>query len=97
MNACERQLQLGFDARSAQHPELVAEVGGVGEQRRLADSGFATEYQRAALPVTRRRDEVFDARPLWSPAVQHAPIVGLVISLIRAFPPGGTLNTPTND
>jgi len=46
----EGQFHLRFDALSACHLEVGCRVGGVAEQRGLADTGLAAHHQRLAAP-----------------------------------------------
>ena len=53
MQPRERQLHLGLDPRDLRDPEAGRLLGGVSQQRRLADARLAADDQDGAAAVAR--------------------------------------------
>jgi hypothetical protein len=76
MQGRERQLRLGLDAGPPQHPHPPGgTVGGVGEQRRLADTNLAAKHQRATALPARSSEQAIDGFALLLAAVEHGSMV----------------------
>jgi hypothetical protein len=69
-----RQLHLGLDARDLSDREADGLIGGVAQQRRLADARFATDDEYGALPGAR----VFEQPPQLRLFVRPAPDLGSI-------------------
>ena len=69
----ERELHLGFDARSAKRPHLRCRFHGVVQKRRLPDPGLAVKDERATLAGADRGDHVVQQGALRSAPAQARP------------------------
>ena len=68
----ERERHLGLVPRGAQHLEALRAGGGVLEQRRLADAGFAVHDDRLTLAVARRHEQSINCLAFACPPQQRA-------------------------
>src|SRR6266508_1986837 len=76
VKAGEGQLRLRLDAEPPQHAQLPrGTVGGVGEQRRLADTDLAANHECAAAQRARIGKQAVDHRALRMAAVKHSSMV----------------------
>jgi hypothetical protein len=73
----ERELGFGLDPGCAQHPHPRRLLDRVTEQRRLADTGLATDDQRGAARGPGTGDEALDSSRLGLSAEKHMTIVTL--------------------
>ena len=71
MHPCERQLMLSLDPDAAQHVHILRLLGGVFEQRRLADSGIAAYDEDRAASVSRALQKRVEPAPLSVSTHQH--------------------------
>jgi hypothetical protein len=70
MQAGERQLHLGLDASRTRHPAACGAGEDVVEERRLPDTGFATQHDCAAGPRSRIPNEPIQQFTLGMPILQ---------------------------
>ena len=71
----ERKLGFSLDPARAQHPHPRRVPDRVPEQRRLADTGLATNHQCAAARGPGASDEALDSSQLGLSAEKHTTIV----------------------
>jgi hypothetical protein len=70
-----RELELGLvlDPESPNDGHPFGPLGGVLEQCRLADSGLASNDERAATPPPSAPEQFVDARAVGLPTDEHVP------------------------
>ena len=90
--AGELELRLGLDPKRAHDGQVARALHGVVEQRRLADSGFATHEERPAAPTPAAQQQLVDAGTGGVPTDEHAFTVAPLTSVNKA-PAAGS---PTN-
>ncbi len=71
----ERDLRLRLDPARAQQPHPGRALGGVVQQRRLADPGVAAERQHGAGARSRPLESKLDVPLLLEPTEQHSAIL----------------------
>jgi hypothetical protein len=67
--------RFGLHPDRAEHAHAHSPLGGIGQQRRLADPGLAAHHQNATLAGAGGRQQPTDRGPLARSPVQHAGIV----------------------
>jgi hypothetical protein len=76
MEAGERELHFPFRTYRMQYPAPVGSLGGVLEEGRLADPGFAAQHEVGALPLMRFREQLIDRRTLGLTPREHGLTAG---------------------
>ena len=71
MHTGERQLVLGLDPDAAQDLHVGRALGGVAEQRRLADARLAAQHERRAALVACALQQRIEGAPLGLTPHEH--------------------------
>ena len=74
-------LRLGLDPERPHDGDVACALDSVVEQRRLADSGFATHEERSAAPAPAAQQQLVDAGTGGVPTDEHAFTVAPLTSV----------------